>query len=157
MKPSWGIVALAVLVLSPSPANARGPRTGTVMTPFGPVYNTGSPEWKMAGGNPLIYEQIMEQKAMQQQQMLLMKQEQELLKMRKKAGTLNGPGGTNTATFTQPAPLRRRKKKIRTYDPTHPVTSPAHTTDAKTPAGTPPGSSRTVAPKVEATKTPLKP
>src|SRR6478735_6430623 len=39
------------------------------MTPFGPVYNpTQSAEWRQAGGNPEIYNQILQQKMMAAQQ-----------------------------------------------------------------------------------------
>lgn len=112
-------VAAVVALTASNLANARGPRTGTVMTPFGPVYNTGSAEWKMAGGNPLLYQEIMEQKAMMRQQQLLIKQQQQLMKAQngKKAA------GSGVPTLPPTTPVRHRKKKRRTYDPTHPVTS----------------------------------
>jgi hypothetical protein len=77
----------AALVLSGMTSDAwaqRRGRSGPAMTPYGPVSNpTQSPEWRQAGGNPMIYEQIMmqkmmaaEQKQMQQQYQALQKQQQ---------------------------------------------------------------------------------
>ena len=116
------------------------------MTPFGPVYNTNSPEWRQAGGNPIVYQQIMEQKMMMQQQQMYMKQQQLYMKQQQQAAKgqnknqgLNGPAATNSAAANPFTTLPRKKKKRRAYDPTHPVTSGAAAsakTDAKTPAAT---------------------
>jgi hypothetical protein len=129
--------ALAAVALTPGTAEARRPRTGAVMTPFGPLYDTGSPEFRQSGGNPFLMQQLMQQKAMQQQQQMMLKQQQQMLKMQKTQGNgLNGPAGTNAGAANPFTTAPRRKKKRRTYDPTHPVTSPAPTTTAK-PATTP--------------------
>jgi len=54
------------------------------MTPFGPVTNpTQTSEWRQAGGNPMIYEQIMTQKMMAAQQKAQNQQYQAMLKQQK--------------------------------------------------------------------------
>jgi len=61
------LLALAVLVPTSAYAQRGFGRShrGPAMTAFGPVYNpTMSPEWRMAGGNPVVYEQIMHMKMM---------------------------------------------------------------------------------------------
>jgi hypothetical protein len=116
-------LALGMLTFAvSSPANAGRPRGGQVMTPFGPLYNTASPEWRQSGGNPMLYEQIMEQKAYQKQQQMMLKQQQQMLQMQRRKGLLNGPSGSGSSAFTA-VPAVKRKKKHRSYDPTHPVTS----------------------------------
>jgi hypothetical protein len=139
-----GLAAVAAFLVVSGLAEARPPRTGTVMTPFGPVYDTGSPEWKMSGGNPFVYEQIMEQKMMMLQQQMLLKQQQMLLKQQKgKGATLTGPTPTGPGNvFSLPA--RNVKKKRRTYDPSHPVTGSA--SKATTPATAAPGASKATKP-----------
>ena len=97
------------------------------MTPFGPAYNTGSPEWKQSGGNIFVYQQLMEQKMFAQQQQLMLKQQQQMLKMQQQQkGKTPAPSTLSTPLTTLP----RKKKKRRTYDPTHPVTSQAIKADA---------------------------
>ena len=81
----WGIALLLTLVAAPGIAQAqRRGGAGTAMTPYGPVYNpVNSPEWRMAGSNPLVYQAMMDQKAavarqkmMQQQALAAQKQQQ---------------------------------------------------------------------------------
>jgi len=64
------LLVLGLLIGSSGVAQAqRGSRRGPAMTPYGQVYNpTQSPEWRQAGGNPIIYNQIIEQKLMAAQQ-----------------------------------------------------------------------------------------
>jgi len=77
------LLVLSALVLAGMPHSAwaqRG-RSGPAMTPYGPMTNpTQSPEWRQAGGNPMIYEQIMMQKMMAAQQKEMQKQYQALQK-----------------------------------------------------------------------------
>lgn len=59
----------------------RGARGGVVMGPYGPLYDTRSPEWRMAGGNILAYQQLMQTKMMAQRQQFMMKQMQAAQKL----------------------------------------------------------------------------
>lgn len=151
-------ILLASIVLTPSLARARGygGSTGTVMGPYGPLYNTGSPEWKASGGNVILYEQIMEQKMMMQQQQMWVKQQQMWAKQQqqqaKKGPTANNGGGFYTPTASQPVP--RKKKKRRTYDPTHPVTSSAAAKADATKGASPTKAATTVSAAKPTTATP---
>jgi hypothetical protein len=90
-----GLVALA---LFPCATHAQGRRGGVVQSPFGPLYDTRSPEWRMAGGDMMLYQQIMEQKMMLRQQQMYMKQQQLLMKQQKSGKTGTQPGaGLNAA------------------------------------------------------------
>src|SRR3954470_18843881 len=88
------VAALLTLALFPCSTQAQGRRAGIVQSPFGPLYDTRSPEWRMAGGDIMLYQQIMEQKMMLRQQQLFMKQQQLLMKQQKSAkkGTQPGTG-----------------------------------------------------------------
>ena len=70
MKRLLGIALLTCLVAAPSAAQAqRHGRGGPAMSVDGPVYNpTQTPEWRQAGGNLAVYQQIMEQKMLVAQQ-----------------------------------------------------------------------------------------
>jgi hypothetical protein len=155
----FGLAAMAtavVLALMPGLVVAGRPRSGVVVSPFGPIYNTNSPEWKMAGGNPLIYEQIMEEKMLMQQQQMLLKQQQQMMKANQgKPGLNQTPASASTGINALAAP-QRKKKKRRTYVPTGTSATadpgkPA--TTAKPAAGT---SERSKTPSTTA-KTPSKP
>ena len=86
MKRVLGIALVLALVVAPRDAQAqrRGGRSGVAMTPYGPVTNpTSTPEWRQAGGNPIVYQAIMDQKAaiareklMQQQAQAMQRQQQ---------------------------------------------------------------------------------
>lgn len=105
------------------------------MTPFGPLYNTGSAEFKASGGNPMMLDELMQESAYRQQQQMWMKQQQQMLQLQKqqnKNGGLNSPPNTNSQALPGLAPIRKTRKKRRTYDPTHPVTAPAPKNDEKT-------------------------
>ena len=67
-----GFALLALAVLAPSVAEARGGRGGMIMTPFGAV-NTNSPAYRMSGGNPFAAIEI-------QQEMNMMKAQQQYMK-----------------------------------------------------------------------------
>jgi len=130
------LVALTwAIAMIPGMAHARGGyggKGGTVMTPFGPAYNTGSPEWKQSGGNIFRYQQLVEQKMFMQQQQLMLKQQQQMLKAKQQQKGKTPAPSTLTGPVTT---LPRKKKKRRTYDPTHPVTSQAIKADAAKPDG----------------------
>ena len=75
--------AIGLLVLAPlqaAHAQYRRGRSGIVQSPYGPLYDTRSPEWRMAGGNIFLYQQIMEEKMQLRQQQLLMKQQQMMMR-----------------------------------------------------------------------------
>jgi hypothetical protein len=128
-----GLLALAgAFAITVGEAQAGRPRGGVVMTPFGPLYNTNSAEWKNSGGNPILYQQLMEQKMLLQQQQMYLHQQQAAAKAQK-----NVP--TNQTPAVNLAPLPKRKKK-RTYVPTGSsatTTTPATTTPKTTGTGTP--------------------
>ena len=129
------IAILALFGLS-SFAEARGPRGGNVVSTDGVLYNTNSPEWKASGGSMAMYEQIMQNKMMMQQQQMMLRQQQLMQKAQQqgkgKATGFNGStmnGGINYGTpFVPDFGGAKPKKKRRTYDPTHPVTSQAKST-----------------------------
>jgi hypothetical protein len=81
---SIGVLAL-VAILAALPTTARAQRgyrnSGPAMTPYGPMYNpTQSPEWRQSGGNPYVYQQLMQQKAMMYQQKAMQQQYQAMQK-----------------------------------------------------------------------------
>ena len=116
------VAGLLTLALFPCSTQAQGRRAGIVQSPFGPLYDTRSPEWRMAGGDMMLYQQIMEQKMMLRQQQMFMKQQQLLMKQQKsgKKGTQPGAGlnAAQAAGFgnnLQPSltPTYRRKSRTR--------------------------------------------
>jgi hypothetical protein len=126
MKSKPGLVYLAgllTLALFPCSTQAQGRRAGIVQSPFGPLYDTRSPEWRMAGGDMMLYQQIMEQKMMLRQQQMFMKQQQLLMKQQKSGQKGTQPGaGLNAAqaagfgnNVQQPSltPTYRRKSRVR--------------------------------------------
>jgi hypothetical protein len=120
MLKRFGLAAMAtavVLAVMPGLVLAGPPKGGVVVSPFGPIYNTNSPEWKMAGGNPLIYEQIMEEKMLMQQQQMFLKQQQQMMKANQGKPGLNQTPASPSTGFNALAP-QRKKKKRRTYVPT---------------------------------------
>lgn len=96
-----------------------------IQTPYG-MANTNSPEWRAAGGNPIVYGELMEQKMQMlqeqeymRQQMLWEKQQQQAKKKGtgSTTGSLNSgntPAFPSTGTLTT---LPAVKKKKRTYVP----------------------------------------
>lgn len=126
MRQYIGVVAFFTAVaLTPGLAQARGygSRGGMISTPYGSV-NSNSPEWKASGGNMFVYEQIMEEKMMIMQQQMMMKQQQQMMKLQqqqaKKGNSSPSQNNSASSNVLQTLPTRR-KKKIRTYDPTKPV------------------------------------
>jgi hypothetical protein len=125
MKLKLGLGCLAglfMLALFPCTTQAQGRRSGIVQSPFGPLYNTRSPEWRMAGGDMMLYQQIMQQKMMLRQQQMYMKQQQLLMKQQKsgKKGTQPGAGlnaaqAAGLGNIPQPGATStyRRKTKLR--------------------------------------------
>ncbi|WP_254054061.1 hypothetical protein [Singulisphaera sp. GP187] len=114
----FGLLAvLALFAMVPSLAMARGygRSGGTINTPFGSM-NTNSPEYKMAGGNPYVYQELMEEKMLMQQQMMMLKQQQQYMKQMQK-NAKNNKGNTNlqpvtpVSTVTSLAPRKKKKKK----------------------------------------------
>lgn len=100
-------------------------RGGVVMTPYGPLYDTRSPEWRAAGGNIFIYQQLREQTMMLQQERMMMKQRELLAKQAKQNQGKGAKGRTNKASepslnadwggqreeSLQQVPVRRRKSR----------------------------------------------
>lgn len=82
MKRLLGIGLLLALIASPRDAQAqKGGRSGSAMTPFGPVTNpTQTKEWRLAGSNPVAYQAMMDQKAAAARQKAAQKEAQALQK-----------------------------------------------------------------------------
>jgi hypothetical protein len=126
MNSKLGLCCLAGLLtvaLFPCTTQAQGRRAGIVQSPFGPLYDTRSPEWRMAGGDMMLYQQIMEQKMMLRQRQMFLKQQQLLMKQQKNGKKGPQPGASLNAaqaagfgnTLQQPGvtPTYRRKSKLR--------------------------------------------
>ena len=92
-------------------------------TPADQSLNTNSAEFRQSGGNPLVYQMLMEQKMMMQQQQMLLNQQRML---QRKSARPPGPAAGVGQSFAPPA--RRNKKRG--------VTKPAlaASAKAKTPA-----------------------
>lgn len=80
-------LSLLVVLLGTTPAHAqRGQmRGGKVYTPYGLAYDTASPEWRMAGGDLQVYQQIVAQKAMMKQQQAMIAQQRRYLAQQRAA------------------------------------------------------------------------
>ena len=149
---------MAILAVTSVTAEAGGRRGGPVMSPFGELYNTNSPEWRASGGNPVVYPQLMEQKAVMLQQRQMLKQQQAMEKLAKSAASkkggksgvnsaLPGAAGPDNGAGGLPALNGTAKKKRRTYVGTgnsvkseagdtipDPLKSPSATPASKTPS-----------------------
>ncbi len=82
MKRFLGLAFLTTMAMAlPQAAQAQRYRNGPVQTPWGPEQNvTQSAEWRQAGGNLEVYQQIMYQKYMAAQQKQMDKENQEYVK-----------------------------------------------------------------------------
>jgi ATPase subunit of ABC transporter with duplicated ATPase domains len=70
-----GLAVVLGLMVMPSMAHAQRGRNVPAMSPYGPIYNpTQTPEWRQAGGNYEVWEQIMMQKMAAQEQAAFQKQ-----------------------------------------------------------------------------------
>jgi hypothetical protein len=146
MKSKLALGCLAgMLALVPCTTQAQGRRYGVVQSPFGPLYDTRSPEWRMAGGDMMLYEQIMEQRMMLQQQQMLMKQQQMMLKQQKdaKKGTQSGasanannPNGFGWDDRGGNTTSPRTRKKQRGTVAAHASKATGKRSAARTPAAT---------------------
>jgi hypothetical protein len=109
------LTVFALLTSVPSLATARGygRSGGTLNTPFGTI-NMNSPEYKMSGGNPIVYQQLMEQKMLMQQQQMMLKQQQQYMKqMQKQAKNQKGKDIPQpVSNVTSLAPRKKKKKSI---------------------------------------------
>jgi hypothetical protein len=102
--------ALGLLALTPSTSHAqyRRGRSGVVMSPYGLLYDTRSPEWRMSGGNIFLYQQLMAQKQLMFQQRMMMAQQRQLLR-----GSQRGNGkafANGNGLPANPLPSRRKLK-----------------------------------------------
>ena len=112
----FGLLIAAVFVVLPSVAHAqRGMsryRNAPAMTAYGPVYNpTQTPEWRQAGGNFEVWQQIMMQKMAVKEQAAFQKQTaayQKAMQAQAKAAK-NAP--TQTTQGPRFTPQRRTAKK----------------------------------------------
>lgn len=127
------------------------------MTPFGAAYDPTT--WREAGYNPIIYEQLMEQKMIVAQQKAMLKQQQMLQKMQQQ-NAKNKNSNNNSLTLTpgtgnQPNPFlthprpARKKRHLKKGPATASTITPAKsaTNDAAQPdasKGTATGGSPTV-------------
>ncbi|WP_406696795.1 hypothetical protein V5E97_37990 [Singulisphaera sp. Ch08] len=126
------LVVLAQLAFDPSLAVARGygRAGGTINTPFGSM-KMNSPEYKMSGGNPFVYQQLMEEKMLMTQQQRVLKQQQQFLQQMKREAKNKTKDKKGKADLRPVAPvssvtsLVSRKSKKR-----KPVTATATTAKA---------------------------
>ena len=130
MRRSLQLAILIGLVAFPSMARAqRGLsryRNTPAMTPYGPVVNpTQTPEWREAGGNMEVWQQIMMQKAAAKEQAAMAKQQAEYQKALKAQGIKLPTAGANSdgSATLPPVPPRRKKKKA-TLRPSTSTTAP---------------------------------
>lgn len=99
-------------------------RNAPAMTANGPVYNpTQTPEWRQAGGNYAVWEQIMMNKMAAAEQAAFQKQMVAYQKMMKAQGVKPGMTPTNDQSTMNFAPQQRRLKKKPTLKPSS-VTKP---------------------------------
>ncbi len=147
-----------VMGLPGSAMAQRGRRNTAPITPFGPMYDLNT--MKQAGGNPMAYEQLMEQKMMLQQQQMMMRQQQAMMQQAQRAqaqakkktadgttpgvNTPNAPGfnvpGNSANVFLGPMPRRKtRKRPAPTFKSStaKATTAPATTDTPTTPAADP--------------------
>lgn len=127
----FGVFALLVFAVVPTAAEARGPRGGMVVSPFGPMYDNSSPEFRAAGGDLEVYQQLMQQKLMMQQyqqMMKMQKQYQQMMKNQKNNPQMNSANtNTNNMLPARPPVMTSRKKKKTTR-----TTSTSSATSSKT-------------------------
>ena len=79
----------------------RGARGGVVMGPYGPLYDTRSPEWRMSGGNIFAYQQIMQAKMELQREQFMLKQMQQAQKLQDAQTKSKGKNGSGSQTQGQ--------------------------------------------------------
>jgi hypothetical protein len=118
-KTSLLCFAFAALIAFPSTSRAqygRHGRAGVVMGPDGMLYNTRSPEWRMSGGNPAVYQQLVQQKLLLRQQRL-MRQQQRLMNQTRRTtrnavrrGSAVNPAAGGIAGQNATAARQSRKK-----------------------------------------------
>jgi len=110
----WVVAVIAVPLLVPSLTLARGygrssgRNSGMVYTQFGPM-NTRSPEYQMSGGNPAVYQQLVQQRMMMQQQQMLMQQQMKSEQMQSKSKNQNNPSNRE---MTSDNPYNRLRRPI---------------------------------------------
>jgi len=94
------------------------------MGPYGPLYDTRSPEWRMSGGNIFVYQELMEAKMELAQEKYMIQQMQQAAKQQKAqsktkaksqvpAGASNltpRPGAESNDPFAEPVNHYHRKK-----------------------------------------------
>jgi hypothetical protein len=127
-----------IVLAASSTANAQGGRGryrgGVVMGPFGPLYDTRSPEWRMSGGNIFLYQELMEEKMELQQEQYMLRQMQQAAKPQKgQAKAKSGkPGQAGASNLTPPAagvenpfaePVNHYSRKKKRRAPTHAATA----------------------------------
>jgi len=96
------LCGIGFLVLIPESAEAQWGarrRRGVVQSPYGPLYDTRSPEWRRARGDLRVYQQLMEEK-LQRQQQLRFEREQRL----RQRGQRRGAGGELVGSPVDPRP-----------------------------------------------------
>ena len=128
------IVAVVVLIVSPALAQRAGYGPNSrVRSPHGPVFNpTLTPEWKEAGGNPLIYQQIMREKLAIAQQKAMQKQYQA---MQKQAQAMQKQQAAFTKWYTEQA---EKKEKGEETDPAFEAMFGDKAAEAKAKGASPP-------------------
>lgn len=165
-------VLAAVLVAGMTgPAMAqRGRRNFTPITPFGPVYDPTT--MRQAGGNPMAYQQLLEQKMMLQQQQTMMRQQQAMMRQAQqskaqakkktsdKAGAgvdtpaapgTTAPGNASNFSFT-PTPKRKSRRPTPSASAKTATTNPAPAADDSRPPATGTDATAPAKPKLSQTR-----
>ena len=156
------VLSIAIgLALVPSIASAqmRRNRNAPAMTADGPVYNpTQTPEWRQAGGNYEVWQQLMMQKMAAQQQAAFQKQQAAYQKWAKanpaatgparpaagRGDRLHGPAvaARRTSTSGKPANGEGRRPKAAPSDAESKAADDGRQARPRPPSPADPGSSR---------------
>jgi hypothetical protein len=127
--------AIGLLLVAPFSAHAqyRRGRAGVVISPYGVLYNTRSPEWQMAGGNPILYQQLLAQKQMIfEQRMMMAQQKQFMLAQRRNRRWNQAAGGWNGPARGNPGSDLAAGNTVTNRRKTKPATAPLGDVEAAT-------------------------
>jgi hypothetical protein len=128
------LALLSMFAMAPALVEAAGARGGMVVSPFGPLYDTNSPEYRAAGGNLEVYQMLMEQKAMmqyQQQMMKMQQQYQQMMKNQQNNPQMNSSNMYKNAYPTPPAVTSKKKKRKTTTTSTSTTSTSSASKTAK--------------------------
>jgi hypothetical protein len=103
------MIALVGILLMPATASARrGRYGGWGNSPYGAI-NMNSPEWRMAGGNIFVYQELMQQKMLMRQQQIMLKQQRQYMQRVQKAAKARKGTGQQNQTGSNAGAASKRK------------------------------------------------